>query len=87
MTDVESIMISESETWISAFVDGEADWVGEWSMHNHDEIRRFHNYHLIRATMRGMSISANTSETLAWHQQQFVKLWARVDTAQDAQKD
>ncbi len=52
MTDMENYMMSESETMVSAFVDGEADWVVGLFAPGHDEIRRFHDYHLIRATMR-----------------------------------
>lgn len=87
MTDMENYMMSESETMVSAFVDGEADWVVGLFAPGHDEIRRFHDYHLIRATMRGMPMSASASETIIWHQQQFVKLWARVDAAQEGQMD
>ncbi len=87
MTEEENVMISESESWISAFVDGEADWATGLPSPDHAAICRIHDYHLIRAAMRGVSMSAGSSETLVWQQQQFVKLWARVDAAQDGQMD
>lgn len=78
-------LLSEEQTWMSAFADGESVLPAHGFKETLALSHQYYQYQLIRQTLRGHHITSST-ETISWHQTQFSRLWARVDaqaTVQD----
>ena len=83
--DLHDGVLEESETWVSAFIDGEAGFQRRGVLDVDHVAHRLHDYQLIRASLRDVAMTAGPAETLVWHRQRFVRLWARVDAQRDDQ--
>ena len=80
-TCIEADVLPEDQTWVSAFIDGEAVLPAGGLNANpaiSHQYYQYYQYQLIRQTLRGVSLATST-ETITWHQTQLSRLWARVD--------
>ena len=79
-TDVLS-EVSEAETLMSALLDGESPLMPEALANHAHASHQYFYYQLIRQTLRGVAMTSDARESVAWSQTRFTRLWARVDTA------
>jgi len=77
--------LSESETRLSALMDGESALSADGLTGDVTVVHRYYHYQLIRQTLRGVAMVSGAHETISWNQSRLAQLWARVDAQTDDQ--
>jgi len=72
-------LVTEAESWLSAFVDGEATLADRSLPAGAGVVSRLYAYQLIRSSMRGQALTADVRETVVWHERRCVQLWSKID--------
>lgn len=75
----DEVLATETESWLSAFVDGEATLSDPGMSNDAVTRRRLYAYQLIRTSIRGQTMASHAGETVVWHERRCLQLWAQID--------
>jgi hypothetical protein len=75
----DDVLATETESWLSAFIDGEANLSDPEMTNDAVTVRRLYAYQLIRASIRGQSMTSHAGETVVWHERRCLQLWQQID--------